>query len=133
MLNTLARSNRSLLLGSVLTLAAAAGWGSFAYSAYTSGQREAALMAERDIALNKHQRLQEAAGELADVQAKLGSARFEYSRVMQNWAETRGKMGSAQQELAALTKRVEQARDRVSQTGSIKPAQPAKAPAARKP
>ncbi|MFL5153019.1 MAG: hypothetical protein ACJ8C3_09140, partial [Microvirga sp.] len=66
------------------------------------------------------------------VEAKLGSARVEYGRSVEAWAETRAKLAAAQQELAALTKRVDQARDRVSQTGSTRPPDALKA-AARKP
>jgi uncharacterized coiled-coil protein SlyX len=74
------------------------------------------------------QHVQETFGKLSEMEAKLGSARVEYSRVVQGWADTRGKLGQAQQQLAALTKRLEQARDQVSQTGSIR-AEPSKVPA----
>ena len=108
----------------VLALAGAAlvGWGGFGYAALSSGS----LRAERDAALSQHQQLQAASGDLAEVQAKLFSARNEYARAVQGWAEAKNRTSAAQQELAALTKRLDQARDRVSQTGSIRPAEPAK-------
>jgi hypothetical protein len=132
MAESILRTKRSPLLGFALTIAAAAGWGSFAYSAWNSHERVSSLVAERDAALAKHERLKEATGELGQVQARLGSARVEYSRVVQGWADAKARSGAVQQELATLTKRLDQAKDRVSQTGSIRPAEPPKPPA-RKP
>ena len=141
MLDPLLLSNRLFQFGAALIVAAVAGWGSFAYLAWSSGQHVTALMAEREAALANHdaavanyQKLQEAAGTLKEVEAKLGSARMEYSRVAQGWAETRGKLGAIQQELAVLTNRLDQATERVSQTGSIRtePSKPQKSKA-RKP
>lgn len=131
MLDLLFRAEKPFLICSALAVAALAGWSSFAYSASSSGRQAKALMAERDAALANYQQLQASAGKLSEVEAKLGSARLEYGRVVQSWADTRGKLGVAQQQLAALTKRLDQARDQVSQTGSTRPAPP-KAPA-RKP
>ena len=113
----------------VLALAAAAlvGWSAFGYAALSSGS----LRAERDAALSQHQQLRAASGDLAQVEAKLFSARNEYARAVQGWAEAKAKHDAAQQELAALTKRLDQARDRVSQTGSIRPAADPAKPKAR--
>ena len=55
------------------------------------------------MVLANHQKLQQATGELKQVEAKLGSARVEYGRSVEAWAETRAKLAAAQQELAALT------------------------------
>ena len=138
MLDRLLRSERSVQIGAALAVAAVAGWSSFAYSALTSGQQVTALTVERDAAVANHdavvanyQKLEKTAGNLKEVEAKLGSARTEYSRVVQGWADTRGRLGAAQQELAALAKRLDQASDRVSQTSSIR-AEPSKLPV-RKP
>ena len=131
MLDRLLRAERSFLVGLALAVAALAGWSSFAVSALSSGQQAKALTTERDAALASYQQLRVAAGKLSDIEAKLGTARIEYGRVVQGWAEARGKLGAAQQELAVLTKRLDQARDRVSQTGSIR-SEPSKAPT-RKP
>ena len=128
MLYLLVRTERSLLIGSALALATLAGWGSFAYSALSTSRKIDAITGERDAALAQLQQVQETFGKLSEMETKLGSARIEYSRVVQCWADTRGKLGQAQQQLAALTKRLEQARDQVSQTGSIR-AEPPKAPA----
>jgi tRNA C32,U32 (ribose-2'-O)-methylase TrmJ len=131
MLHLLPRADRPFRIGPALAIAAIAGWSGFIYSVLSSGQQVKALTAERDAALASHQQLQEAAGKLSDIEAKLGTARVEYGRVVQGWAEARGRLGAAQQELAVLTKRLDQAKDRVSQTGSIR-SEPPKAPA-RKP
>jgi chromosome segregation ATPase len=132
MLELVSRTERSVLVASALAFAAILGWGSFAYSAFASQGRVNSMAAERDAALAQRDRLQEASGELAQVEARLGSARFEYSRVVQGWAEAKAKAGLVQQELATLTKRLDQAKDRVSQTGSIRQVEPPQRPA-RKP
>lgn len=73
---------------------------------------------------------QQASGDLDQVRGRLASARVEYSQTVQGWAEARARVGVAQQELAAITKRVQQARD-VAQTGSIRAAESPKRPASR--
>jgi hypothetical protein len=132
MLESILRTKKSLLIGSALAMVAALGLGSFALSALNGREKVSSLTAERDMAVAKHDRLQEAAGELSQVEARLGSARVEYGRVVQGWAEAKAKAGAVQQELANLTKRLDQAKDRVSQTGSIRQAEPPQRPA-RKP
>jgi zinc resistance-associated protein len=87
------------------------------------------VTAERDAAFAQRDRLQESAGELAQVEARLSSARVEYSRVVQGWAEAKARAGVVKQELATLSKRLDQAKDRVSQTGSIRQAEPPQRPA----
>jgi chromosome segregation ATPase len=132
MLELISRTKRSVLIASALAFAAVLGWGSLAYSAFTSQGQVNSVTAERDAALAQRDRLQESAGELAQVEARLSSARVEYSRVVQGWAEAKARAGVVQQELATLTKRLDQAKDRVSQTGSIRQAEPPQRPA-RKP
>jgi zinc resistance-associated protein len=113
-------------------LAAVLGCGGFAYSTVALQERLDGVTAERDAALAQRDRLQDAAGELAQVQERLASARVEYSRVVHSWAEAKARTGVAQQELATLTKRLDQAKDRVAQTGSIRQADPPPRPT-RKP
>jgi hypothetical protein len=132
MLQLALRGERSHLVPAALALAALVGWASFAYSAISSS----GIAAERDEALAQRQKLEQASGDLSQLEAKLTAARIEYGKAVQAWAEARGRIGQAQQELAALARRADQARERVSQTGSIRPAEPQKAPApapARKP
>ena len=131
MLDRLLRSERSFQIGSAWAVAAVAGWCGVAYLALSSSQQVTALTAERDAAVANYQKLQETAGSLKEVEAKLGLARVEYGRVVQGWADTRGRLGTAQQELAALAKRLDLATERVSQTSSIR-TEPSKSPT-RKP
>lgn len=116
------------LLGPVLVLAVVLGWSGFAYSALTSREQIGTLVAERDAALASNAKLRGASGELAQVEARLGSARAEYDQVAQGWAEAKAKSVTIQQELATLTRRLDQAKDRVSQTGSIRQAEPPRRP-----
>jgi septal ring factor EnvC (AmiA/AmiB activator) len=113
MLDLLLRTRRPFPTRSAFALAAVAGWSGFAYSALSSGQHVAALTVERDAAVANYQQLQEAAGDLKEVEAKLGAG---------------------QQELAALTRQLDETRDRASQTGSLRnePSKPPKGKA-RKP
>ena len=122
----LVNAKRSLLICCALGAAAVAGWGSFAYAALSSAQRLSAMTAERDAAFAEHKRLQAAAGQLSELETKIGSARVEYGRVVQGWAEVKARIGSAQQELAAVTKRLDEASDRVRQTGSLRQPEPPK-------
>lgn len=132
MLNLLLRAEKSLLIGCALGVAALTGWSSFAYSSLSARSEAKILRAERDEARGRHQQLEQSAGDLGQVETKLAAARTDYSRVVQSWAEARTRLGTAQQELAVLTKRLDLTKERVSQTGSIRPPEPAKT-AARKP
>jgi hypothetical protein len=135
MLQWLVRAERSVLVACGLGAAALIGWSAFAYSAWSSrgfAHQVGALTAERDEARARYARLAQSGGDLAEVEAKLGAARMEYSRTVEAWAKARAGLGAAQQELAAQTKRLELSKDRVSQTGSIRPPEASKGPA-RKP
>lgn len=129
MLDLFTRINRPVVVGSALAVAAVLGWGSFAYSTFASQGRVNSAIVERDAAVAQHDRLKAAAGDLAQVEARLASGRIEYARVVQSWADAKAR---SEQELATLTKRIDQAKDRVGQTGSIRQAEPAARPA-RKP
>lgn len=120
---------RDLRVPAALALAAVTGWGAFAYSAISSRTAVSLATAERDAAVTRHHRLQATVGDLREVEIKLGHARMQYTEAVQGWADARAKIGAAQQELAGLTKRVQQARDQVNQTGSIKPSESPKRPA----
>jgi hypothetical protein len=119
----LRQTEKPLLFACALGAAAVIGWICFAYSTWSSRQlthQVSLLVSERDEALTKHQRLQKTAGELKQLEAKLGSARLEYGRAVEGWAEVRAKLAAAQQEFAALAKRIDQMKDRVSVTGTIR-------------
>ena len=124
MFTALNRAERSFL---ILAVAALVGWISFAYFAWSSrslSHQINTLAAEHREALAKYKAIQSTAGELSQLETQLSASRMEYSRVAQAERETKAKAIAAQQELATLTKRVEQARDSASQTGSIRPADP---------
>ncbi|WP_375459631.1 hypothetical protein [uncultured Enterovirga sp.] len=124
-------ARRVVQVGAGLALTALIGWGSFAYVALSSSQRLSAARAERDAVVAEMQQLQQKAGQLADMDAKLASARIDYTRANQGLSDVRTRITAAQQELAALnSKRAERsAGEKVSQTGSIqKPSEPPKRP-----
>lgn len=114
-----------------LALALFGGWIGFAYSVVSSRSEISQTRAERDAVSSEYDQLKKSVGDLSNLQARLSSARSEYNAVIQAWADARSRLGAMQQEVAVLTKRLEQAGDRVSQTGSVRPGPPQ--PAARKP
>ena len=126
------RLQRSSLIYCALGLAAIIGWSSFAYSTWSARQlwRHVSILAtERDEAIAdrnavraKHEQLQRSAGELKQVEAKLNMGNAELTRTVRAWA-------AAEQKLAIVNKRVEEAKEGVSQTGSIRQTAPAKRPA----
>jgi chromosome segregation ATPase len=117
----------------VLGIAALSGWGAFASRA--SAQRDLAeqvslLQADRENLSGRQRQLEQANAELLrDWQGKLASVREELSQANAARDIAMGQLASSQRELATLKKRLDQARDRVSETGSIKPANPTKKPA----
>ena len=75
-------------------------------------ERDEAI-ADRNAVRAKHEQLQRSAGELKQVEAKLNMGNAELNRTVRAWA-------AAEQKLATLNKRVEEAKEGVSQTGSIR-------------
>jgi len=129
LLATICRRDPAITLGASLTVAALTGWSCFAYSASHSrdlGQRIEVLTADLDAATAKYHALRNAAGELAQVEGKLSAARMEHSRAVQAGAEAKATTAEAQQELILVSKRLERARDRTLQTGSIRQTEPVK-------
>ena len=122
-------TDRTVLMAYALALVALTGWGGFAYMAVSSSKEIGHLTAERDAVLVNQQQLLEAMGQLQQLESRLTSTRLEYGRVLQAWSDARGRLGATQQELSQLTKRLDQAKDRVNQTGSIaKAVEPPKRP-----
>ena len=128
----LLRLQRSSLIYCGLGLAAIIGWSSFAYltwSARELSRQVSILTTERDEAIAdrnavraKHEQLQRSAGELKQLEAKLNMGNAELNRTVRAGA-------AAEQKLATLNKRVEEAKEGVSQTGSIRQTAPPKRPA----
>src|SRR4051812_47518365 len=128
----LLRLQRSSLVYFALGLAAIIGWSSFAY--LTSSARQLSgqvstltnerdeVIADRNEVRAKHEELQRATGELKQVEAKLNVANAELTRTLRAWA-------AAEQKIAVLNKRLEEAKDSVSQTGSIGKTAPPRRPA----
>ena len=114
---------RAVLIAGVLAFTALAGWTCFAFSASSSRQLtqklDTATTELRALAF-KYETLQGTVGALGEVEAKLSAARVEHSRAVQAGVEASARLGLVQQELAVLTKRLEQARERTSHTGSIR-------------
>ena len=118
----LLRLQRSSLIYCGLGLAAIIGWSSFAYltwSAHQLSRQVSILTTERDEAIAdrnavraNHEQLQRSAGELKQLEAKLNMGNAELNRTVRAWA-------AAEQKLAILNKRVEEAKEGASQTGSL--------------
>lgn len=117
------------LIGSSLAATALLGIAGLGYATVSANHRASAMTAERDGAVAELQQLQASAGQLSQIETKIGSARVEYGRVVQAWSDAKDRLASTQQSLGQMAKRQEQALDRVNQTGSIKPSEPPKRPA----
>jgi septal ring factor EnvC (AmiA/AmiB activator) len=124
------RPARAHALPVILGLCALAGWGAFASRA--SGQRDLAaqvrvLQADRDTLVGRQKLLEQANTELVrDWQGKLASLRDELGQSTAARDAAKAQLASAQRELTGVKKRLDQARDRVSETGSIKAAEASK-------
>jgi hypothetical protein len=119
-------TTRSATLTLTLGALALSGWGAFAYAGRSSAvmERERAdqvsrLETERDQLLAERTRLQESVGE---VQGRLAAAREDQSRSIRARDQARADLAAAQQQLAALTKRLDQAKERATQAGAVTPA-----------
>jgi len=89
MLHLLYRVNPFALVLCVLGAVALVGWGSFAYSAWSGRQLSfqiTVLTAERDEARSRHERLQRAAGDLSQVEGRLGAANGQLDHVLRTLA-----------------------------------------------
>lgn len=110
------------------------GWGSFALTA--SNQRAlktelAEVRGERDALQSWQKQFKDAEAELRDVQGKIAAARDEVVQTSAAREKAKAQLAATQRDLAAVTKRLDQARDKVAQTGSIPAQDTAKKPAAR--
>lgn len=123
------------LLPLVLGVFAIAGWGAYANKA--SANRDlttevSLLQTERSGLVSRQKELEQANIDLAhEWQGKLAAAREELGQAVAARDAAKGQLGSSQRELVASKKRLEQARERVSETGSIKPVEPTKKAASK--
>jgi len=74
------------------------------------------LETERDQLLAERTRLQESVGEM---QGRLAAAREEQSRSIRARDQARADLAAAQQQLATLTKRLDQTKERATQAGAV--------------
>ncbi|MGU3359682.1 hypothetical protein ACLBWX_05035 [Methylobacterium sp. M6A4_1b] len=118
------------LLPLVLGVFAIAGWGGYASKA--SANRDLAtevslLRTERSGFVSRQKELEQAKIDLVrEWQGKLAAAREEVGQAVAARDAAKSQLGNSQRELVASRKRLDQARDRVSETGSIKSAEPSK-------
>ena len=129
------KPTRAQLLPLILGVFALAGWGAYANKA--SANRDltvevSLLQTERSGFVSRQKELEQASIELVrEWQGKLASAREELGQAVAARDVAKGQLGSSQRELVASKKRLDHPRDRVSETGSIKPAEPSKKAASK--
>lgn len=124
------KPKRAQLLPLVLGVFATAGWGAYADKASANRNlttEVSLLQTERSGLVSRQKVLEQINIDLVrDWQAKLASAREELGQAVAARDTAKGQIGISQRELVASKKRLDQARERVSETGSIKPAEPSK-------
>lgn len=129
------RPARASVLPLVLSACALSGWGAFVGKASTSRHLTShisLLQADRDGLMARTSQLEQANTELLrDGQGKLAALREELSQAIAARDAAKSQLANAQRELVASKKRLDQARDRVSETGSIKPVEPPRKPAVK--
>ena len=115
------KANRALSI--TMSFLALLGWGAFAYSAGSAASTTRDLRAElaqvkasQDQLVAEHKQQQEAVGDLAQVQAKLASARSDLGALARKREQATAQVDTAQHELASLTKRLENRRAKLSET-----------------
>jgi len=133
-LNRRLKANRAL--SATMSFLALMGWGAFAYSAGTSARAEQQLRAEltqgtaaQDQLLAERSQQQQTAGDLAQIQAKLASARGELETLAQKREQAASQVAAARQELVVLTKRRDEKQANASKKGSVRRAKLSSKPA----
>jgi outer membrane protein TolC len=121
---------RAVALSLSLGAYALAGWGAFASKASANLEltnQVSLLKTDRNALVGRQKELEQANIDLVrEWQGKLASAREEVSQAFAARDAAKGQLASSQRELVASKKRLDQARDRVSETGSIKAAETSK-------
>ena len=123
------------LLPLILAVFAFAGWGAYANKASANRNltnEVSLLQTERSGFVSRQRELEQANIDLVrEWQGKLASSREELGQAVAARDAAKGQLGISQRELVASKKRLDQARERVSETGSIKPAEPTKKAASK--
>ncbi len=98
------RVNRYRALSLIISLLALIGWGAFAYAAHSS-------------AAVQHQLRQE----MIQVRQEMTQLKGSQEQLLAERDQARAQLATAQQEVVALTKRLEEAQEKASSTGSVRP------------
>ena len=129
------KPTRAQLLPLVLGVFTITGWGAYANKASANRNLTtefSRLQEERSGLVSRQNELEQANIDLVrEWQGKLSSAREELRQAVAARDAAKGQLGSSQRELIASKKRLDQARERVSETGSIKPTEPLKKAASK--
>ena len=124
------KPTRAQLLPLVLGVYALAGWGAYANKASASRDLTTQvnlLQTELSASVGRQSVLEQANIDLSrEWKGKLALIREELSQATAARDAAKGQLAGSQRELASSKKRLDQARDRVLETGSIKPAEPSK-------
>ncbi|TNC13350.1 hypothetical protein FF100_11075 [Methylobacterium terricola] len=130
------RPNPALLAVGILGLGTLSGWGAYAVSSSGKAALRTQLAeteGQRDTLAARVKQFQDVEAELRDRQAKIAAARDEIVQLGAARDKAKAQLATTQRDLASLTKRLEAAKEKVTQTGSITPAaapaEPAKKPA----
>ena len=130
------RLNAHRVLSLTVSFLALVGWGAFAYSAGSSASAERDLRAElaqsqaaQDQLRAERDQQQAAVGDLAQIQAKLASARGELDTLARKREQATAQVAAVQQELMVLTKRREERQAKGSEKGKVQAAKPSSKPA----
>lgn len=126
------RPTPALLAAGILGLGTLSGWGAYGVSSSGKSALRAQLAeteGQRDALAARFKQFQDVEAELRDRQAKIAAARDEIAQMGATREKAKAQLAATQRDLAALTKRLDTARDKVNQTGSITPPAPAAEPA----
>src|SRR5215218_1061222 len=117
------KANRALSV--TMSFLALVGWGAFAYAAGSSARTERDLRAElaqstaaQDQLRAERDQHQAAVGDLAQIQAKLASARGELDTLARKREQATAQVAAVQQEVMVLTKRRDEKPAKGSETRS---------------
>ena len=130
------RLNANRTLSVTMSFLALVGWGGFAYSAGSSSVATRDLRAElaqltaaQDQLRAERDQHQAAVGDLAQIQAKLASARGELETLARKREQATAQVAAVQQELMVLTKRRDERQANGSEKGKVQAAKPSGKPA----
>ena len=130
------RLNANRALSATMSFLALIGWGAFGYAAGTSARAERQLRDElaqskaaQDRLMAERSQQQQTAGDLAQIQAKLASARGELETLAQKREQAASQVAAARQELVVLTKRRDEKQANASEKGSVRGAKLSSKPA----